>query len=100
MHSKTFLSKDVGLVTKRATLDLDKLVLWGHGLGGMTAISTGIADKRAKVIIGLDPWMFPYSYEIEQKKYGVQKKEQCSLQVIMTEKFPSECDSEIITPNN
>jgi len=42
MHSKTFLSKDVGLVSKQATLDFDRLVLWGQGLGGIAAISTGI----------------------------------------------------------
>ena len=60
MESKNFLEADVGLVTKRASLDFNKLVLWGQGLGGMTAISTGVQDERAKVIIGLDPWLFPY----------------------------------------
>ena len=59
MKGKTFLAKDVGLVTKRAVLDFDKLVLWGHGLGGITALSAGIRDKRVTGIVGLDPWMFP-----------------------------------------
>ena len=59
MKGKTFLAKDVGMVTKRASLDYDKIVLWGHGLGGITAISAGIRDRRISTMIGLDPWMFP-----------------------------------------
>ena len=79
MHLKTFLSKDVGLITKLARLDFDNLVMWGQGLGGMTAISTGIQDERVKAVIGLNPWMFPHQRNIAEKQYGVQKKDQCSL---------------------
>ena len=67
MQVKTFLSNDVGLVSKKAMLDFDKLVVWGHGFGGITALSTGIDDKRVKLVIGLDPWMFPYHKEIDKK---------------------------------
>ena len=92
MRLKTFLSKDVGLVTKQASLDFDKLVLWGQGFGGMAAISTGIQDDRVKAVIGLNPWMFPHQRTITDKKYGIQKKDSCSLQVISTEKWPTEID--------
>ena len=71
MRSKTFLSKDVGFITKQAALDFDKLVLWGQGFGGMAAISTAIQDDRVKAVVGLNPWMFPHQRTISDKKYGV-----------------------------
>ena len=92
MRSKTFLSKDVGFITKQAALDFDKLVLWGQGFGGMAAISTAIQDDRVKAVVGLNPWMFPHQRTISDKKYGVQKKDQCSLQIISTERWPAEID--------
>ena len=88
MKGKTFLAKDVGMVTKRASLDYDKIVLWGHGLGGITAISAGIRDKRISAMISLDPWMFPCQDDVPQMIKGLTGKQK-PIQIISTEKFNS-----------
>ena len=88
MKGKTFLAKDVGMVTKRASLDYDKIVLWGHGFGGITAISAGIRDKRVSTMISLDPWMFPCEDDVPQMIKGLTGKQK-PIQIISTEKFNS-----------
>ena len=42
------------------SLDLNKLTLSGHSLGGITVIGTAVRDARIKVCLPLDPWFFPY----------------------------------------
>jgi hypothetical protein len=37
----------------------------GHSFGGVTALKTGLDDKRVKGIVCLDPWLFP----LEDKYY-------------------------------
>jgi cephalosporin-C deacetylase-like acetyl esterase len=50
-------------------LDLDKLVITGHSFGGMAAIATARLDKRIKACVTLDPWLFAYHKEINEKDF-------------------------------
>ena len=51
-----------------ATLDLDKLIVAGHSMGGATAIRVGAADPRVKCVLTFDPWLLSLSKELLSKK--------------------------------
>lgn len=42
------------------SLDLGKLTVSGHSLGGITAIGAAVRDARIKVCLPMDPWFYPY----------------------------------------
>lgn len=44
-------------------LDMDKIIVMGHSFGGATALLAGAAELRFKVVVALDPWMFPLKDE-------------------------------------
>ena len=44
-------------------LDMDKIVLMGHSMGGATALVTAANDQRVKSIVCLDTWMYPIHKE-------------------------------------
>lgn len=53
---EVFLNKTLGFtLVKEAGIDLDKLVVVGHQLGGLTALSASAGAKRVKAIATLDP---------------------------------------------
>jgi len=65
MFEKTFLSKSLGFViAAEAGIDTSKLVVMGHQLGGLAALSVSAGDKRVKIVITLDPWFTPYNKEV------------------------------------
>ena len=43
---------------------LDKPIVMGHKLGGLTAISASVGDSRVKAVAVIDPWFTPYSKEV------------------------------------
>ena len=43
----------------KVTIDLSKLVMSGHSMGGATALRVGNSDKRVKGILLNDPWLAP-----------------------------------------
>ena len=40
----------------KAQLDMDKLVMSGHSLGGATAMAVGEKEDKVKLILALDPF--------------------------------------------
>ena len=44
-------------------LDLDKIVLMGHSMGGATCLVAADADERFKALVCLDTWMYPIHKE-------------------------------------
>jgi len=54
-------------------LDLAKLTLAGHSMGGGTAIKTAWNDKRVKCVLTHDPWLSPLRDEISDPR-GFKKK--------------------------
>lgn len=49
------------------SLDMGRLVLFGHSYGGATVASIGCLEKIAKAIVVLDGWMYPLSDETRLK---------------------------------
>ncbi|KAK7077113.1 Platelet-activating factor acetylhydrolase [Halocaridina rubra] len=49
----------------KGRLDLSQPIMSGHSFGGGTTICTLAKDKRFKVGVALDPWMFPIKGEVE-----------------------------------
>ena len=47
-----------------ACLDLEKLTVSGHSMGGATALRVGHSDRRVKCILTHDPWLLPVNKEI------------------------------------
>lgn len=72
MFEKTFLSKSLGFViAAEAGIDTSKLVVMGHQLGGLAALSVSAGDKRVKIVITLDPWFTPYNKEVQLGKFNI-----------------------------
>lgn len=44
-------------------LDLEKIAIMGHSMGGATTILSAIRDSRFKVAVGLDAWAFPLKHQ-------------------------------------
>ena len=40
-----------------AKIDIDKLIVSGHQMGGATALCVADRDPRVQVVIANDPWM-------------------------------------------
>lgn len=69
---EVFLKKTLGFtLAKEACIDLEKLVVIGHQLGGLTALSASAGEKRVKAVATLDPWLTPYSEEVTQGKFNI-----------------------------
>ena len=49
----------VDLTQFKDTLDLDRCAIVGHSFGGGTAVAAVAKDKRYKVAVAFDPWMYP-----------------------------------------
>ena len=45
---------------KHIKIDKEKLILSGHQFGGATAIGAACTDRRIKMCLPMDPWLFPY----------------------------------------
>lgn len=67
-------------------LDLPKLVMAGHSMGGAASIRVGHSDPRVKCILTHDPWLMPVHKEIYAKKIGSMGKDK-SYFVLNTETF-------------
>ncbi|XP_018021238.2 platelet-activating factor acetylhydrolase isoform X2 [Hyalella azteca] len=46
-------------------LDLSRPIIAGHSFGGCAAINTQLQDKRFKLCVALDPWLFPMKDSVE-----------------------------------
>jgi len=78
LFEKDFVDQVLGF-TDGATLDLDKLIMAGHSMGGATAIRVGEADPRVKCVLTFDPWLLGLSKEIISKKLKGLNKDQAFL---------------------
>ena len=61
-YQKNFVEKTLKFEVK---LNLDKLIMSGHSMGGVTALRVGNFDKRIKCILVNDPWLMPIEEEIK-----------------------------------
>ncbi len=52
----------------RIFLDVDNIGLLGHSTGGGASVKVGAMDSRVQGIIGLDPWVEPFSPSIIKKE--------------------------------
>jgi len=52
-------------------IDLDKIVLGGHSMGGMTTIEASKDEKRIKAVFTFDPWLWCRLDEIRDHSYGI-----------------------------
>ena len=92
---EVFLNKTLGFtLVKEAGIDLDKLVVVGHQLGGLTALSASAGAKRVKAIATLDPQFTPYSEEITQGKLNIKDSQQ-AVCILETETFADEIDEKV-----
>ena len=78
LYQKNFVDEVLGF-TDGATLDLNKLVMAGHSMGGATAIRVGEADPRVKCVLTFDPWLLALSKEILGKRLKGLNKDQAFL---------------------
>lgn len=44
-------------------VDLNRIGLYGHGVGGGAAIRTCLADERCDAVLGMDPWVEPLTQD-------------------------------------
>jgi predicted dienelactone hydrolase len=59
---KTFM-KNI-LQFEAVSLDLNKLIMAGHSMGGATALRIANSEPRAKCVLTHDPWLLPINREI------------------------------------
>ncbi|CAL4130997.1 unnamed protein product, partial [Meganyctiphanes norvegica] len=69
-------------------LDLSQVVMSGHSFGGGTTINTLAKDKRFKIGVALDPWLFPIKDDIED----IGPKVSQPLICISTERFQTKAN--------
>ena len=69
ISAKNF-AQDNLFMDNRVTLDLQKLLMTGHSMGGATALRVGNSDKRVKSILTHDPWLAPLSQEIVEGTFN------------------------------
>lgn len=84
-----FLSKDLPTIGEKPKIDTNKIVVLGHELGGLTAISSSIDNKKVKFAAAIDPWMFPYSTNVRSGKMKFTNQRQNCL-LITTERFTAQ----------
>ncbi|KAG7168770.1 Platelet-activating factor acetylhydrolase-like [Homarus americanus] len=77
-------------------LDMSQPVMTGHSFGGVTAISTLAKDKRFKIGLALDPWMFPIKDEVDALCPSVTQPLIC----ISTEAFQSDSNLQAMSKLN
>ncbi|CAK8691397.1 platelet-activating factor acetylhydrolase-like [Clavelina lepadiformis] len=88
INSGTFhcISSGIDMSTFRDHVDLERCAIMGHSFGGATTITAISKDKRFKVGVGLDTWMFPLNNEIYKNVNAV------PFLFINTEKFQWEAN--------
>ena len=100
IRSESFLTKRLGFTCDPTTsLDLDRLVVMGHKLGGLAALSVSIGDKRVKVVASIDPWFTPYSTEVQKGLFAVKDPTQ-AVCMLETEHFADEIDKKVKEVNS
>ena len=63
--SKPEFLKDVLNFPAMAKLNMNKLIVSGHSMGGATVIKLAEKDDRANLIMAQDPWLHPIKDEID-----------------------------------
>ena len=79
----TFMKEELGLDSE---MDIGKLVMAGHSMGGATALRVGESDERVRCVVTHDPWLTPLHKEISAGTFTRYRKEQ-SVLLLNTEKF-------------
>ncbi|KAK4299482.1 hypothetical protein Pmani_028239 [Petrolisthes manimaculis] len=77
-------------------LDLTDPIMSGHSFGGGTAIATLAKDKRFKIGVSLDPWMFPIKDDIDTLCPSITQPLLC----ISTEAFQSDSNLQAMSKLN
>ncbi|KAK3849897.1 hypothetical protein Pcinc_043366, partial [Petrolisthes cinctipes] len=77
-------------------LDLTDPIMTGHSFGGVTAISTLAKDKRFKIGVALDPWMFPIKDDVDTLCPSIKQPLLC----ISTEAFQSDSNLQAMSKLN
>ncbi|XP_066962919.1 platelet-activating factor acetylhydrolase-like isoform X4 [Macrobrachium rosenbergii] len=77
-------------------LDLTMPIMSGHSFGGGTTICTLSKDKRFKVGVALDPWMFPLKDEVDEICSALTQPLLC----ISTEAFQNEVNLKAMSKLN
>lgn len=85
---KNDLLSDFDLKQLCGRLDLAQPIMTGHSFGGVTALSTLAKDKRFRLGMALDPWMFPIKDEMDSVCPAVTQPLIC----ISTEAFQSDAN--------
>ena len=83
--SRFFPSQDV-------QLDLNKLIMAGHSMGGAAAVRTAEADQRVKCLLTLDAWTWPVSREIGSDSYEGMKERDLPVFLLNTGSFFPYCN--------
>lgn len=69
MTQPNFLQEKLGF-DEGCQLDLDRIVVAGHSMGGVTALRVAEADKRVKACLTLDPWLQPVKEDIRDGTFN------------------------------
>jgi alpha-beta hydrolase superfamily lysophospholipase len=67
LYQTDFLKQTLKL-SQNVQLNLDKLIVSGHSMGGATALRVGNSDERVKGVLTNDPWLMPISEDITTDK--------------------------------
>lgn len=87
-QAKNELPSSFDLQQLNDAMDLSHPVMSGHSFGGVTAITTLARDKRFKIGVSLDPWMFPIKDQVNEICGSVSQPLIC----ISTEAFQSDAN--------
>ena len=87
IYQTDFLQKKLGF-NEEIRLDMDKLIMCGHSMGGITSIATAAKDDRIKAVLTMDPWLWPYKESIQVLK---PKKKMPFLHLLSEKQYTDEC---------
>ena len=77
-----------------AGIDCSSLVLMGHELGGLTALSVAAGDSRVKAVATIDPWLGPYNKMVTNGKFRISDADQ-ALCIVESDGFANEIDAKV-----
>ena len=102
--NRPFLTKTLGFTAigeGKNVIDLENLVVMGHQLGGLTALSITASDKakRIKAVVAIDPWFTPYHKEILHGHFKI-KDSQKAVCIIESEGYAEEIDWKVLGLNS